>query len=221
MTVFAMTTTLPRRLTALVLSAVVAGCSSVAEVAVPGNSEYSCAGIPDGVVCASTRDVYARTEGRDRVHQADLEAGHAGEAEVAGTGPLPPRPRTGIVSPVVLNAAAATGSLAPTRQPPRIMRIWIAPWEDDRGFLRMPGHIFAEVTPWRWEVGGTGRLRASHGANHLHTPEMIEAENAAAEAAATGTAIDREGRSPVARDAPATPQLRQAPVGPRPLEVRS
>jgi len=36
----------------------------------------------------------------------------------------------------------------------RVMRIWIAPWEDSRGDLHAPGYLYTEIEPRRWTIGG-------------------------------------------------------------------
>ena len=38
--------------------------------------------------------------------------------------------------------------------PAKVMRIWIAPWEDSRGDLHAPGYLYTEIEPRRWTVGG-------------------------------------------------------------------
>ena len=40
------------------------------------------------------------------------------------------------------------------RVPARVMRIWIAPWEDSRGDLHAPGYLYTEIEPRRWTLGG-------------------------------------------------------------------
>ena len=40
------------------------------------------------------------------------------------------------------------------RLPAKVMRIWIAPWEDSRGDLHAPGYLYTEIEPRRWTVGG-------------------------------------------------------------------
>jgi len=42
----------------------------------------------------------------------------------------------------------------PLRSPARVMRIWIAPWEDSRGDLHAPGYLYTEIDPRRWTLGG-------------------------------------------------------------------
>lgn len=43
----------------------------------------------------------------------------------------------------------------PIRLPPRVIRIWIAPWEDVDGDLHQPSYIFSEISPkrGRWLFG--------------------------------------------------------------------
>jgi hypothetical protein len=41
----------------------------------------------------------------------------------------------------------------PIRVPAQVMRIWIAPWEDDHGDLHAPGYLYTEIAPRRWTIG--------------------------------------------------------------------
>lgn len=43
----------------------------------------------------------------------------------------------------------------PVRLPPRVIRIWIAPWEDSDGDLHQPSYIYSEISPkkGRWLFG--------------------------------------------------------------------
>lgn len=43
----------------------------------------------------------------------------------------------------------------PFRVPAKVMRIFIAPWEDEQGDLHMGGYVFSEVEPRKWSVGAT------------------------------------------------------------------
>jgi conjugal transfer pilus assembly protein TraV len=155
-------------LCALALAALGA-CSA----ATPGASGYSCTGVPDGVVCTSTRAMHGLTGERDRVHEADLEAlaapgPQAGGAPAASAGASPARaaaagPREGVIdaaalapTPVAVFDAEAFRARQPRTAEPSVVRIWIAPWEDRNGDLRMPGHVFAEVRPRRWALSVSG-----------------------------------------------------------------
>ena len=47
---------------------------------------------------------------------------------------------------------APTAGAVPLRSPARVMRIWIAPWEDSRGDLHAPGYLFTEIEPRHWAL---------------------------------------------------------------------
>jgi conjugal transfer pilus assembly protein TraV len=195
-------------LCALALAALGA-CSA----ATPGASGYSCTGVPDGVVCTSTRDMHGLTGERDRVHEADLEAlaapgPQAAGAPAASAGASParaaaPGPREGVIdaaamapTPVAVFDPDAFRARQPRTAEPSVVRIWIAPWEDRNGDLRMPGHVFAEVRPRRWALSS----RPPHVTdNHLQTPAMIDARHGGATpgaAAPTPPAGQPLGRRP-------------------------
>ena len=44
------------------------------------------------------------------------------------------------------------------RVPARVMRIWIAPWEDSRGDLHAPGYLYTEIEPRRWTLDARDEL---------------------------------------------------------------
>jgi len=47
------------------------------------------------------------------------------------------------------------GEEKPLRLPPRVIRIWVAPWEDSDGDLHQPSYIYSEISPrrGRWLFG--------------------------------------------------------------------
>jgi len=57
---------------------------------------------------------------------------------------------TRVVSAAHVRAPAA-GAI-PLRTPARVMRIWIAPWEDSRGDLHAPGYLYTEIEPRHWAL---------------------------------------------------------------------
>lgn len=134
----------------LLSTSALTGCSNMLNV---GESEYACKGMPNGVTCMSAKDVYTATEGENYKTQLKQEqeaaAGHgAGKAsavpetrvlyaEGADNAPMPMRARNPI----------------PIRTQAVVMRIAIDPWEDDNGDLIVPGYIYTEIEPRRWEIG--------------------------------------------------------------------
>src|SRR5690606_36032964 len=102
-----------------------------------GEKQYACAGRPDGFTCKSALEVYELTDGDDWT--SEIEAQRASD-DSGGTA-LPPRAtlatRAGPASRPAL-PEMNTGAI-PLRTPARVVRIWIAPWEDEQGDLHMPG----------------------------------------------------------------------------------
>ncbi|MBH8613060.1 type IV conjugative transfer system lipoprotein TraV [Pseudomonas mohnii] len=131
------------------ISALTTGCTNLLNV---GSSDYACKGMPNGVTCMSAKDVYSATEGDDyktklKQEQDGAEASSetsSGEGETrvliadgSDNAPMPMRAKNPI----------------PIRTQAVIMRIAIDPWEDERGDLYVPGFIYTEIEPRRWEIG--------------------------------------------------------------------
>jgi conjugal transfer pilus assembly protein TraV len=51
-------------------------------------------------------------------------------------------------------AVPSIGQPLPIRTQPVVMRIWVAPWEDDAGDLHADGYIYTEIEDRRWNLGG-------------------------------------------------------------------
>ena len=111
-----------------------AGCSA----------KYGCKGMPDDPVCMSAVEAYKATD-------------HA---------PVKPKPSAHGAAPTnatpTVSAKVTTSESVPTpkiedptpiRTPSQIMRIWIAPWEDDDGDLNVSGYMYTELEPRRWMIG--------------------------------------------------------------------
>ncbi|MGM8936625.1 type IV conjugative transfer system lipoprotein TraV [Pseudomonas neustonica] len=132
------------------------GCTSMLNI---GSPEYGCSGMPEGVTCVSARDVYTATETDAYKTQLMREqeghaegAGNAADASAeAGTRVLYREPGDNAPMPV-----RAQNPL-PIRTQAVVMRIAVDPWEDKNGDLYVPGYIYTEIEPRRWEVG----IRAS------------------------------------------------------------
>jgi len=134
------------------------GCSSLNI----GADDYGCKGLPYGVTCMSARDVYAATHQGAvlRSMQPEAEAGSTSDTASAAT-TIPstadkPRqtarvdaePQSPHYLPLPLDDEPQ-----PVRTASRVMRIWIAPWEDKSGDLHASGHVYTEVEPRKWTIG--------------------------------------------------------------------
>lgn len=133
---------------------VLSGCSSLGV----GNSEYACQGMPDGVQCMSTRDVYDATN--------DGQVPRSITAEEARKGVTSVPPSSGVDMTAQDQHAAREAAFVnnyvapylpdrpiPIRTPAQVMRIWVAPWEDTNGDLNATGYLYTEVEPRRWVIG--------------------------------------------------------------------
>ena len=115
-----------------------------------GNSQYGCKGMPEGVRCLSTLEVYAATEHADAVHST----GAQGEphSSISPDVSDPRVPHGGPDSPTVVLLPKADATV-PLRVPAQVMRIWFAPWEDASGDLHVGLVSFTEIVPRRWAIG--------------------------------------------------------------------
>lgn len=160
------------------------GCASVMGV---GDDEFSCPGLPKGVVCMRPSQVYQMTNNRDNLTSEMGKAGTAGNNPAADS---------------LLNNMAGFGGgvLAgpmPVLEPARVVRIWLAPWIDDSGDLNYPSYVFSEVKGRRWTFG----QRVARESPVLTPLQVIEAPPAPPMAVAQGTP----------QAAPQSPNLPQLP----------
>ncbi|WP_181086882.1 type IV conjugative transfer system lipoprotein TraV [Stutzerimonas stutzeri] len=130
----------------------VSGCSNMLSI---GSTEYGCKGMPEGVSCMSAKDVYSATENED--YKTTLQAEQQAAKEASGK----IKKVDGEPSTRVLYAEGADNAPIPMRArnplPIRtqavVMRIAVDPWEDENGDLYVPGFIYTEIEPRRWEIG--------------------------------------------------------------------
>lgn len=114
------------------------------------NSKFSCPGMPSGVVCKKPSEVYAMTnngrlatnngaeEACDKKCQKKRQA-QGGEA-------------SGLLQNRLLEPL--TGPM-PIREAPQVMRVWVAPYNDENDDLHWPSFVFTEITKRRWSIGET------------------------------------------------------------------
>lgn len=132
----------------MVAAMALSGCGSL-----NWQSEYSCPGMPDGVVCKSPTEVYRLTENADRLtRDSEGQSGKAGVVAASGEAirHIPGQVSTGRNVP---------RDALPVLEPAKVMRVWIAPWIDNKQDLHMPGYVFTEVTPRRWSFGESSAVR--------------------------------------------------------------
>lgn len=107
-------------------------------LALPGCTTFGCKGFPSAPICKSAVDAYLAT---------DEKAAAFEEAALEGR-------------PFLLGQSDA---LAGIRSDPRVMRIWIAPFEDREGDLQSASYILTEPQRNAWQSEeGQVNLRMLH-----------------------------------------------------------
>jgi conjugal transfer pilus assembly protein TraV len=171
----------------------------------------------------SARDVYKLTDDGKPVialpgqptalDAAPADTGSAAAGSSAGTTSRPPSasaafprqplPATGQVQTIALRPEdAGAADIVPLRTPSRVLRVWIAPWEDTSGRLHVPGYTYAEIEPRRWSIGeaaATGGLQLKPLTQPPPPPE---------------TPTPRQAEGPELQDAAAGPPRRRQPSPP-------
>lgn len=143
--------------TALAATVVLAGCASSLS-GVGGTQGYACKA-PIGAQCTSVSGVYANAT--PMAHRAVYEALREQQAQLATPPVATPAPKTQASTTPGASTAPASApstSAAPTstpaalRSPPRVVRLWIAPWEDADGDLHDASFVHVVVDTGRWLI---------------------------------------------------------------------
>lgn len=128
------------RMTVMLGAAVIlTGCASTMS-GLDGEAKFSCKA-PDGVTCASLSGVYANAVANNLPSLRKDQA--RGEAETETRQRAEDRP---------LITGKAPDSGMPIRSAPRVLRIWIAPFEDSEGDLHDQSYIYVVADPGRWLI---------------------------------------------------------------------
>lgn len=115
------------------------------------NSQFSCPGMPNGVICKTPSQVYEMTNSRDRLGEDD--GGRAGcgakcqerKRQGGGRGEASSRIGARLLQPI--------NQPMPIREAPEVMRVWVAPYNDENDDLHWPSYVFTEITKRRWSIG--------------------------------------------------------------------
>jgi len=120
----------------------------LATIAVGCAPKYGCKGLPEDPACLSAVEAYQATDkanttvrSKEPKSVADKESNRPSHAANPPADFFNPVPAPKIEDPT------------PIRTPSKVMRIWVAPWEDSDGDLNVSGYLFTELEPRRWMVG--------------------------------------------------------------------
>ena len=140
------------RLAVLLLLPALSACANMAGL--DGKSEFACKA-PDGVVCTSVSGVYANTLAGALPDRREGNT-HQGKApdpatEAKPKGPADPLKPYSAVPP----ASAAPSAGTPLLSPPRVLRLWLAPWVDEDGDLHDQSYLYVLWHRGEWQLGHT------------------------------------------------------------------
>lgn len=137
-----------QRLFSILLISLLAGCAS--------SGKFAC-GVPEGQPCKSALTVYAETDGTSYLPAVGHRRPQATTNEVITTSDYMSVSETAEGELVLLPAPSTTTGTVPSEEPVReeakVLRIWIAPWEDENGDLIAASHVYTEVEARRWRYG--------------------------------------------------------------------
>ena len=163
--------------TTLAASVLAMGCGSI--TGLDGQSSYSCKA-PDGVKCDSVSGNYHNAIQNNLPSQRRTPMpGGGAEAPPA----LPARQAASLAIPIGVRSSP-TIEPAPLRASPRVMRLWIKPWEDADRDLNGEAMVYVQVDNGRWLVDHVQRqAREPYAPVRLPTPPVAASAKAGPAAA--------------------------------------
>ena len=136
-----------KRLSTLLVSTLLIGLASC-------STQYGCKGLPEDPACLSAVEAYQITDkANSTVRPSDPTTPVTGKPRASTT--LESETASAAMDNRRTNSAPVPKIDDPTpiRTPSKVMRIWVAPWEDSDGDLNVSGYLFTELEPRRWMVG--------------------------------------------------------------------
>jgi conjugal transfer pilus assembly protein TraV len=126
----------------VMLPAILTGCASTLS-GLDGETKFACKA-PEGVSCASLSGVYANAVANNL---PALNPEWKGEEKEGKGGTPAAQPAK---SAAIVGRAPSSGD--PIRTQPKVLRVWIAPWEDGDGDLHDQSYIYVVADPGRWVI---------------------------------------------------------------------
>ncbi len=120
---------------ALLCTGLCTGLSGCSMTGMDAQKSFSCKS-PPGISCSSLSGVYANAVADNLPESASRAASIEGKKDQAKS--------------MVVGEAPTTG--APVLSVPTVLRVWIAPWEDNRNVLHDQSFLYAVADPGHWQV---------------------------------------------------------------------
>ena len=182
----------------LLLLPALSACANMAGL--DGKSEFACKA-PDGVVCTSVSGVYANTlagtlpdRREGNIHQSTTPDSTTESKPKSPSDPIKPY----AAEPP---ASTAPSSGTPLLSPPRVLRLWLAPWVDEEGDLHDQAYLYVMWHRGEWQLGHTeAAIRKQFAPIAPIPPVSAPVMNAPAGGRAPDPATVREGIHQDARD---------------------
>lgn len=112
------------------------GLSACSTTGLDAQKSFSCKA-PPGISCSSVSGVYANAVANN------LPGSNSGKpTSVFG--------KSGVATDRVVGEAPATGT--PILSAPTVLRVWVAPWEDESKVLHDQAFLYAVADPGHWQV---------------------------------------------------------------------
>ena len=157
------------------------GCMSLSGL--DGESKFACKA-PEGVACESVSGVYANPP----VAEEAMRGGGPGPA--AGKHSGSDKPESSLPAyPAAKFFHAIPSSGTPLLSPPRVLRIWIAPWKDQDGDLRDQSYLYVMWDRGEWNI--------------QHTRDSIRSQYAPVRLAPSAASAAQTGPRPSEPETPA------------------
>lgn len=129
---------------------VLSGCANMSGL--DAQSNFSCKA-PPGVSCQSISGVYSNSLQDNLPFQQQRRNGGAeaakGSEEKPAARTVAPAEKSAKLSPRDMDAM---NSGMPIRQPPLVLRVWVAPYEDDAGDLHDQAFFYTMVHSGKWMI---------------------------------------------------------------------
>ena len=137
----------------LAAAALLAGCSASG---LDAKTSFACKA-PDGVTCMSVSGVYETSRQNALPGQLAGSSSTSPKVDPPAGSPHPARSSVGTDGTSASLRRPPLTSGTPLRSAPRILRIWLAPYEDSEGDLRDQTHIYVTVDRGTWQIEHTRR----------------------------------------------------------------
>lgn len=131
------------------------------------STEFGCKGYPEGASCQAVSQVVAQ-DPAETGGWLTAEGGRAGSAAVDGDARSASEDRAPGGRPVVGEALIQLGK--PILKAPEVVRVWLAPWRDERNRLHEARYVYVMSTETEWAYTGPRVRSARRGGGTVLVP---------------------------------------------------